>query len=243
MVSVCAHCTSFNRHNKIFLALVSLPFVFTGAKFWKTSKTIKAVLEDDYNELELSRSSGTARARRPKSTTYIHISSGSDSDSPGLPLTRSRRQPFTGCSRPPFHQTIVTEHHIQAIVSKIDSNTEILRTIQGKVMTWSPPASSCNPTVRDILTCIICKMASTDPLVPKCCNSVLVCRECLQKWLQSSKTCPHCREDILSISDCVQFPLIRPLLNIIWGANPNPQTCVLSSVTLLWTCDLDLASS
>ena len=161
-------------------------YAHAGPKFWRTSKTIKAVSEDDYNDLELGWSSGTARARRLKATTYIHISSGSDSDS-GLPLTRTYRKPN---AQSPLIQTMQrsTEQQIQAIVCKIESNTEILRTIEGRVLALSPPA-----TDHEILSCIIYKESPTEPLVPKCCNNILVCKVCMQEWLLHSHTCPHCR--------------------------------------------------
>ena len=69
---------------------------------------------------------------------------------------------------------LVAEQQIQAIVSKIELNTEGLCTIEGRVLALTLPATVCN-----ILSCIICKVALTEPLVPKCCNVVLVCKPCM----------------------------------------------------------------
>ncbi len=41
--------------------------------------------------------------------------------------------------------------------------------------------------------CSICTNILTEPVLIECCGK-LFCQECLSKWLQKQKSCPHCRD-------------------------------------------------
>ena len=68
---------------------------FTGAKFWKSPKIIKAVKEEEYRKLELKRNGSAHQASTSSSSkhTITVESSSSDSDG-GLPLLRRKRSHF-----------------------------------------------------------------------------------------------------------------------------------------------------
>ncbi len=47
-------------------------------------------------------------------------------------------------------------------------------------------------TVPEDSICSICADTLTDPVIVECCGQ-LFCEECLERWLQRKKSCPHCR--------------------------------------------------
>ena len=63
------------------------------------------------------------------------------------------------------------------------------------------------------LSCIICKSIAKFPwLITNCCT-VLMCKNCAERWLHLDNTCPHCRADI-TIDSCSQTSEIRALSEI-----------------------------
>ena len=66
------------------------------------------------------------------------------------------------------------------------------RSVNSKEMTSTVNYEFVDKVPEDHI-CSICTNVLTDPLLVECCGQ-LFCEECLIKWLQKQKTCPHCRK-------------------------------------------------
>ena len=163
---------------------------FTGAKFWKSSKVIKAIKEDEYRQLESSKK--TSVSKNPP----ICLSSSSDSDS-NRPLIRKKRS---------FDSQVKLDDRLSSLERSVDSVYNIQCSKRRKV----DSASMLN-----LFSCIICKelALNKDPLVPQCCSGVVACKLCLEGWIQQSPTCPQCRGSI-SVDICLPIPPYRPLSSL-----------------------------
>ena len=73
------------------------------------------------------------------------------------------------------------------------------------------------PSVYMIFSCLICKDVPAEeaaPLVPPCCRAAVVCHDCMDRWLESQPSCPHCREP-LTMDRCDKLPILRPLFDFL----------------------------
>lgn len=51
------------------------------------------------------------------------------------------------------------------------------------------------PTHEQLFQCLICLDRAQDAQLLRCCVKI-VCRECVHRWLQNRRQCPHCREPL-----------------------------------------------
>ena len=69
-------------------------------------------------------------------------------------------------------------------------------------------------SVKERLSCIICKSVATFPwLITPCCK-IINCKEYADRWLVIEESCPHCRANIQRRS-CAEVPEIRPIQEFI----------------------------
>ena len=172
--------------------------LFIGAKFWKSSKIIKALTEEDYKGLESRRKGGPSK--QPLSSICIDSSS---SDSDGIrPLKRQKRSSGDDIS----DKLVAIEDMLTTMKSSFDALRHVHR----------PNRLSA------LFSCIICRESSLkhEPLVPQCCSGVVACRQCLEGWFVQSSTCPHCRQCI-TVERCLPFPSFRPFTALIDGDAQN----------------------
>ena len=200
--------------------------MIAGSRFWRTTKIIRALSEANYNKL--------LRQRDQPGPSYIATSTSaakpltipSDSDSEELrPLVRKRKRPLAAydsstesdSSLPPTKVRCSTSHtatlkilsEIKSILGDYHSEVVHLR-LEKEIDT----KKSC---VYAIFSCLICKdvvVEQSVAVVPPCCRAAVVCLECMERWLETQPTCPHCREPLV-IDDCVKMPVLRPLFDFL----------------------------
>ena len=70
-----------------------------------------------------------------------------------------------------------------------------------------------------LFSCLICRdvvQADAAPVIPNCCRAAPICTDCLQRWIETQPTCPHCREDMLDVeTGSSPFPILRPLFDFL----------------------------
>lgn len=164
---------------------------FTGSKYWKTNKTVRAMSQNLYKKFR------GAEMEQPQSelagpSTNVSLESGnltlrtlspvqiSDSESDTIvTVTKKRKYVPT----PPFELDSSDETKslsigkLDEIIVKLD---KVIEKHEGTVP--RPPFRQ----LIDIFTCLICAEPITDssePLVPPCCRNVMYCHDCLDQWL------------------------------------------------------------
>ena len=96
----------------------------------------------------------------------------------------------------------------------IQSDLQILREENSQICLKLSKVLSNKELINEIFNCMICKSKVTvasEPMVPNCCSSTIVCKPCVLRWLEESSSCPHCRCD-LEIEGCTPMPLLRPII-------------------------------
>ena len=184
-----------------------------GARFWKTNKIIRALPESDYIKLERIRSEGASRLSK-RYSPLIHVVSDSDSEGDALrsAIKASRRKHRYVPTPPSFSDSDVEPK------SKYRATVDV-RKLLLEIKDRIPPKEEADlkATISEIFSCIICKEKFTelsDPVMPPCCRNILACYACIAQWLETSDTCPHCREDI-ELVNCVKQPILRPIFEML----------------------------
>ena len=199
---------------------IILCYTCTGGKFWRTSKIIRAVSMEDYDELEQQRNP------RPQIKPATVELSDSDSDVfESIPPPSFKRRKIQSTVEEPTPQKRamspslvkkITEMSEKVYVMSAESTLTLCEVQSLREMVKNQATMMVSP-LAEIFRCLVCKnnmTSSSEPLLMPCCKSAIICRACLQEWFDSSTgdhTCPHCRE-ALNIEDCSHIPLIRPLL-------------------------------
>ncbi len=49
--------------------------------------------------------------------------------------------------------------------------------------------------MKDIFDCVVCKGTTKSPMFATCCQRVIGCEQCVERWVSSNKSCPHCSTD------------------------------------------------
>ncbi|XP_020796191.2 nuclear factor 7, brain-like [Boleophthalmus pectinirostris] len=97
--------------------------------------------------------------------------------------------------------------------------------------------------LRQDLTCAVCQSIFSDPVLLPCTHSF--CRECLQRSLQVSQTCPFCREPCTEDQTIVNRDLKNACETFVkqtnWKSPPKPSEfcCTLHLKPLELYCELD----
>ena len=200
----------------------------SGSRFWRTTKIIRAVSEADHNRLN----------RQPKDQpgpSHKIFTIPSDSDSDDLLCSgRKRKRPLA-----PFECNNSTDSdsslpHIKIRAPPSDSPTvKMLSEIKSLLSSYHQEVvrlrlerelqEEKKPTLYSMFSCLICKdvvVEESAPLVPPCCRAAVLCRECMDQWLENQPSCPHCREP-LSIESCDKLPILRPLFDFLSEQQEN----------------------
>ena len=178
------------HHTPYVLKQAHVNLLSPGAKFWKSSKVIKAIKEEEYRHLDSS--------KKVSKNPSIYVSSSSDSES-NKPLVRTRKR--SSDSQVKLDVRVSSLEHLVGSIQKSVEN------MQGRKRSKVDSTS-----VLGLFSCIICKdlALANDPLVPQCCSGIVACKECLVGWIEQNPTCPQCRGSI-SIDICLPIPPYRPL--------------------------------
>ena len=87
----------------------------------------------------------------------------------------------------------------------------------------------------NLFSCIICKELAVANN-PQCCSGVVVCRQCIEGWIEHSPTCPQCRGSI-SIDICLPFPPYRPLAVAKEDGELNSDVIVVyMALSIIYSC-------
>ena len=73
--------------------------------------------------------------------------------------------------------------------------------------------------VKHSFKCLICGNIVFPCVVSPCCNIVVGCQQCIQKWLSANDNCPHCRAT-MTIEACKVIPKLRSL-DSVFCASPE----------------------
>ena len=187
--------------------------------------------EADYIVLEQRRTPSYRTGAKP-----INISdTDSDQEFPNFSFRKkkklSRCQPKTSSILSPFPDAS-SDHtnmsqKLQELLSKADDSIasialngqkieELDQKIQNQAVAFVQPW-------QDFFRCVVCKdvmTASSNMVVPPCCQSTVACKSCLEQWLANSLTCPCCREE-LELEQCATVPIIRPLIASLANCTPH----------------------
>ncbi len=68
-----------------------------------------------------------------------------------------------------------------ALFDEIREGIEMLKT-----------GNSLVKVLSDVFECIVCKDVMDQPLFARCCNRLIGCKICVNRWLDEHVTCPHC---------------------------------------------------
>ena len=137
------------------------PFSYTGSRFWKTSKRIRAVRRSDL--------------KRGKNLSTIDSSFDSDFDT--QPLLKRRR-------------VATVENRLQKLEGDmVRANSELLEMSNEKSELLKKSKRRFND-IRQCFECLICKSSTKLPaMVSSCCSIVLRCETCVNQWLTASPHC------------------------------------------------------
>ena len=190
--------------------MVLYHYFHAGTKFRYTS-TCRAISDTDYLRLEHS----CAQESAGPSGTYthspiIHALSDSDSDETSTTLRsltecRNKRVTYMSSNSDSDSDTLLAprspEKHSSSLDSVVSTKaTEIAQSI-----------------LQSAFFCIICCQITDfnrEPVIPPCCSVGVFCKACITKWLETSASCPYCRQD-LQLAQCQPQPVLRPLLDIL----------------------------
>ena len=215
---------SLSLHSVSF-KLTSYVALITGSRFWRTTKIIRALSEANYNRLQRQLRDRPGPSHMAGSSLKP-FTVPSDSDSEELkPLARKRKRPFPTydsstesdsslphtkvCSTDMPTPTMKILSEIKCLLG--DYHTEVVH------LRLEREIDTKKSSVYMMLSCLICKEIAAEesvPVVPPCCRAAVVCQECMDRWLDTQPTCPHCREPLL-IDNCVKFPILRPLFDFL----------------------------
>lgn len=153
----------------------------------------------------------------------VHVS---DSDSDELkPLIRHKKRRYDSSdsdnSLPDVKLSSVGGSSATKLLSEIKVTLE---TYHREVvnMRLEKEVASSRSSIFMMFSCIICKdivSAEAAPIVPPCCQAAIMCKACLERWLESQQSCPHCREEISDIEICTPLPVLRPLYDLLSKSN------------------------
>ena len=201
--------------------------IFTGPKFWHTSKIIRAITETNYFKLEHLRNpchSEPSTSGNRASPLVVPSDSDSDEIRPRKSLSLRRKRPqyiapeLSDSDTPsqlPSSNKYVATTDVHSLLVDIKENVTKFRVEMEQQMKLMQVKDQI--TLAAVFTCIICKEVSLEekaPLMPTCCRNIVCCRDCLNQWLSSSSQCPHCRQGI-TIDQCVAQPILRPLFALL----------------------------
>ena len=179
-------------------------FAFTGSKYWKTQKKIKAVTEDDYHLY-----------RRD-----LHDYDDDDDFEP-VPFFKKRK---IGSTRPlspvitlsseddePCNSKGKGKHKASSKYQNLEERINKLENLQCSSRELNK-CSNCEQ-IADLFKCFICKsVLKSECLLLVCCNH-LVCEICIRQWMDTSRTCPMCRADNIEVEN--KLPLPRNVFDLI----------------------------
>lgn len=196
---------------------INCTLLCTGSQFWRTTKVIRALTESDYSRLIGKRSD------QPGPSKLVTVS---DSDSDEVkPLIRHKKRRYdssdSDSSLPDVKLSSVGDSSTMKLLSEIKVTLETYHREMVN-MRLEKEVESSRSSIFMIFSCIICKdivSAEASPVVPPCCQAAIICRACLERWLQSQQSCPHCREEISNIEICTPLPVLRPLYNLLSTSN------------------------
>lgn len=195
--------------------------LIVGAKFWHTSKIIKALSLSDYSKLERYRSGEGPSSSSKRNTSSPVLLSDSDSSQGSLIRSFLRKRKRHHVPTPPeLSDTESLQNFPRKEFRATTDVKKVLDEIKGDLDKWRNECQmkKINQSgLENVFTCLICQEVATidkETVMPTCCRSVLYCKECIAQWLQSSAFCPHCREE-LSIELCQPQPQLKPLFELI----------------------------
>lgn len=73
--------------------------------------------------------------------------------------------------------------------------------------------------VKHSFKCLVCGNIVFPCVVSPCCNIVVGCQQCIQRWLSTNDNCPHCRAT-MTIEACKVIPKLRSL-DSVFCASPD----------------------
>ncbi|OHS94028.1 B-box zinc finger family protein [Tritrichomonas foetus] len=75
-------------------------------------------------------------------------------------------------------------------------------------------------------TCFICMDLANEPTTIPCCGQI-VCRNCIQSWLNANNTCPYCRQKLIpdSLISISWASNLKKIIQLLKQTNPTDHNC------------------
>lgn len=206
-------------------------------KFWRGTRKIKAVKEEDHEVLAKGKSKGKGKGKgRMKHQIPPVFPSDSDSDFKLPKLTTwFQDRKSQGDENRYGNESSRIDQRLENIESQLNIHDDLQRSSAqlqveiNKLRVENCTLSQRESDLRASLNCLICKSVAKFPWRVTLCCSVLMCHVCFETWISMQPTCPHCRAD-LSLDSCEGVHSTRSLeLQLsIWRGDETEEPEVLT---------------
>lgn len=168
---------------------------FPGMKFWKSTRKVKAVKQEDYKSYK---SKGrVCSGSKPK--PVLLSDSDSEFETPKS-QTDSISNEWRDTRKYERKETLTIKleainQRLNNLEAEFKAQSEVVR-LQEKIVQLEADNRTLSKSVSDVkecFNCIICQAVATFPWMVVLCCSVVMCRNCFQTWSALQPSCPHCR--------------------------------------------------
>ncbi|XP_076830206.1 uncharacterized protein LOC143476104 isoform X1 [Brachyhypopomus gauderio] len=137
-----------------------------GSQYWKqNARKILAVTERDFQSLQ-----GTKRKRMGRK----------DEETSAL-----------GDVTEKIEELLLASQGLDTVTATIRELSELALTNSNMVILTSAQSK----TIKDALSCAVCKGPMVVPMFAVCCQSLIGCKLCIEEWLRTSTQCLRCRAE------------------------------------------------
>lgn len=138
-----------------------------GVEFWKSTRKVLAA-----NRL-----------------TYTKLTGRSSPEKPTIDLTEGDSDSSSGSSVLPMHPPSPKKPRVElckcsSVLTKLNEVAKGVEAVQRVTNFLS--------NLQQAFNCVICRDVCTEPVVAPCCERVIGCQSCVDAWLGSHESCPHC---------------------------------------------------
>ena len=180
-----------------------LVYYHIGPKYWKTTRKIKIIRQEDYTEF---------RGKKKKRVLPEFSDSDSDFESPHPPKVSKSDFAVPGTNRKAecidltsdSEKSVIKE--LKIITSRVEAveeslsqsleNYEELERVRRISTCLEEKNKSLERSLEELkksFSCIICKSVAQFPWLITSCCALLMCKGCAERWILLESSCPHCR--------------------------------------------------
>ncbi|XP_028656977.2 uncharacterized protein LOC114651192 isoform X1 [Erpetoichthys calabaricus] len=136
----------------------------TGSQYWKQNARKVLALP----EQDFNSLQGTKRRR---------LSNRKDDDSAGLGEVSDK-----------IEELVMASQSLPAVTAAIRELTDLA--VTQRVILTAPKLQ----TIKEGFSCVVCMNIIEEPVLSRCCRSIIGCKTCVEQWLETSPHCAKCRE-------------------------------------------------